>query len=78
VSYDPTAEDIAVGMVHDFQYKEGAFIPGYLNPRRSYLPQPVADFAFIQDYSEFVATVDATGKRVRVNLDVRRQIADLD
>jgi hypothetical protein len=78
VSYDPTAEDIAVGMVHDFQYKEGAFIPGYLNPRRSYLPQPVAELVFTPDYSEFVATVGATGKRVRVNLDVRRQIADLD
>ncbi len=78
VSYDPTAEDIAVGMVHDFQYKEGAFIPGYLNPRRSYLPQPVAELDFSQDYSEFVGTVGATGKRVRVNLDVRRQITDLN
>ncbi len=78
VSYDPTAEDIAVGMVHDFQYKEGAFIPGYLNPRRSYLQQPVAELVFTPDYSEFVAKVGATGKRVRVNLDVRRQIADLD
>jgi len=78
VSYDPTSEDIAVGMVHDFQYKEGAFIRGYLNPRRSYLPQPVAELVFTPDYSEFVATVGATGKRVRVNLDVRRQIADLD
>jgi len=78
VSYDPTAEDIPVGMVHDFQYKEGAFIPGYLNPRRSYLPQPVAELVFTPDYSEFVATVGATGKRVRVNLDVRRQIASLD
>ncbi|HNV60563.1 MAG TPA: cytochrome D1 domain-containing protein [Rhodoferax sp.] len=78
VSYDPTAEDIPVGMVHDFQYKEGAFIPGYLNPRRSYLPQPVAELVFTPDYSEFVATVGATGKRVRVNLDVRRQIANLD
>jgi hypothetical protein len=65
-------------MVHDFQYKEGAFIPGYLNPRRSYLQQPVAELVFTPDYSEFVAKVGATGKRVRVNLDVRRQIADLD
>ncbi len=78
VSYDTTSEDIPVGMVHDFQYKEGAFIPGYLNPRRSYLSQPVAGLVFTQDYSEFVATVGATGKRVRINLDVRRQIADLD
>jgi hypothetical protein len=38
----------------------------------------VAGLVFTQDYSEFVATVGATGKRVRINLDVRRQIADLD
>ena len=78
ISYNPQADDIPVGMVHDFQYKEGAFIRGYLNPRRSYLPQPVAELVFTPDYSEFVATVGETGKRVRVNLDVRRQIADLD
>jgi hypothetical protein len=77
VSYDPTAEDIAVGMVHDFQYKEGAFIPGYLNPRRSYLPAALEDFAFTADYSEVIGTTRLTGRRVLINLDVRRQIADL-
>ena len=78
VSYDPTAEDIAVGMVHDFQYKEGAFIPGYLNPRRSYLPEPLSDFSFTPDYSELIGTTHQAGKRALVNLDVRRKIADLD
>ena len=78
VSYNPTAEDIAVGMVHDFQYKEGAFIPGYLNPRRTFLPDPLDDFSFSRDYSELIGAVGKTCKRVLVNLDVRRQIADLD
>jgi hypothetical protein len=78
VSYNPTAEDIAVGMVHDFQYKEGAFIPGYLNPRRTFLPDPLDDFSFSRDYSELIGAVGKTGKRVLVNLDVRRQIAELD
>jgi hypothetical protein len=78
VSYDPTAEDIAVGMVHDFQYKEGAFIPGYLNPRRSFLPAALEDFSFTEDFSELIGTTRLTGRRVLVNLDVRRQIADLD
>lgn len=78
VSYDPTAEDIAVGMVHDFQYKEGAFIPGYLNPRRSYLPEALEDFSFTPDFSELIGTTRLVGKRVLVNLDVRRQIANLD
>jgi hypothetical protein len=78
VSYDPTAEDIAIGMVHDFQYKEGAFIPGYLNPRRTFLSEPLAGFSFTRNYSELVAITAQTGKRVLVNLDVRRKIADLD
>lgn len=78
VSYDPTAEDIAVGMVHDFQYKEGAFIPGYLNPRRTYLSEPLHSFSFTPNFSELIGTTGQTGKRVLVNLDVRRKIADLD
>ena len=78
VSYNPTAEDIPVGMVHDFQYKEGAFIPGYLNPRRTFLPEPLDGFSFTRDYSELIGAVGKTCKRVLVNLDVRRQIADLD
>lgn len=78
VSYDPTAEDIAVGMVHDFQYKEGAFIPGYLNPRRTYLSEPLLGFSFSPNFSELIGTIGQTGKRVLVNLDVRRKIADLD
>jgi hypothetical protein len=78
VSYNPTAEDIPVGMVHDFQYKEGAFIPGYLNPRRTFLPQPLDGFSFTPDYSELIGVVGKSCKRVLVNLDVRRQIADLD
>jgi len=80
ISYNPTADDIPVGMVHDFQYKEGAFIPGYLNPRRSELTSVLDDFFFSQDYSEVMGASrglanEATGQVV--NLDVRRKIADL-
>ncbi len=35
VSYNPTAPDVAVGMVHDFKYREGYFVPGFLNPQRT-------------------------------------------
>ena len=78
VSYDPATEDIAVGMVHDFQYKEGAFASGFLNPRRSVLPEPLDDFSFSLDYSELMGTGRETGKGQLVNLDVRRKIADLN
>jgi hypothetical protein len=44
ISYNPKADDIPVGMIHDFKYKEGSFIPGFLNPRRSFLSEPLDDF----------------------------------
>jgi len=77
VSYDPAAEDIAVGMVHDFQYKEGAFIRGFLNPRRSYLSEPLDDFSFTPDYSELMGSSGGAAKGQLVNLDVRKRVADV-
>ncbi|MEN9397927.1 MAG: cytochrome d1, heme region, partial [Pseudomonadota bacterium] len=77
ISYNPKAEDILIGMVHDFQYKEGAFVPGFLNPRRSYLSEPLDDFFFTQSYSELMGTSREAGKGQVVNLDVRKKIADL-
>lgn len=76
ISYDPTAEDIAVGMVHDFQYKEGAFVRGFLNPRRSFLSEPLDIVFFTPSYTELVGTGRETGRCQVVNLDVRRKIAD--
>jgi len=77
ISYDRKAEDIPVGMIHDFKYKEGAFIPGFLNPRRSLLSTPLDDFFFTQDYSELMGAARDGGGGQVVNLDVRKKIADL-
>ena len=77
ISYDPKAEDIPAGKIHDFQYKEGAFVPGYLNPRRSKLSEPLDDFFFTQDYSELMGASREAGKGQVVNLDVRKKVADL-
>lgn len=77
ISYDPAAEDIPIGMIHDFKYKEGAFIPGFLNPRRTFLSEPLDDFFFTQDYSELMGASRDAGKGQVVNLDVRKRIADL-
>lgn len=77
ISYNPKAEDIPTGKIHDFQYKEGAFIPGYLNPRRTRLAEPLEDFFFTQDYSEVMGASREAGKGQVVNLDVRKKIADL-
>lgn len=77
ISYDPKAEDIPTGVIHDFQYKEGAFIPGFLNPRRTFLSENLDDFFFTQDYSEVMGASREAGKGQVVNLDARRKIADL-
>lgn len=29
ISYNPTAEELPIGMIHDFQYREGTFVPGF-------------------------------------------------
>ncbi|MBK6401394.1 MAG: c-type cytochrome [Rhodocyclaceae bacterium] len=77
ISYDPKAEDIPAGLIHDFQYKEGSFLPGYLNPRRTKLTEPLDDFFFTQNYAEVMGASRDAGKGQVVNLDVRRKIADL-
>ncbi|MDP1612499.1 MAG: cytochrome D1 domain-containing protein [Sulfuritalea sp.] len=77
ISYNPKADDIAVGMVHDFKYQEGSFIPGFLNPRRTYLTEPLDDFFFTQNYSELMGSSREAGQGQVVNLDVRKKIADL-
>ena len=77
ISYNPKADDIPVGMIHDFKYKEGSFIPGFLNPRRSFLAEPLDDFFFTQDYSEVMGSSRTAGQGQVVHLDVRKKIADL-
>jgi cytochrome c553/DNA-binding beta-propeller fold protein YncE len=77
ISYNPAAEDIPTGVIHDFQYREGEFIKGFLNPRRTFLSEPLDDFFFTQDYSELMGTSREAGKGQVVNLDARKKIADL-
>ena len=78
ISYDPAAEPIATGLVHDFRMKEGAFIPGFLNPRRTPLEDVLDDFFFTPDYRQLVGT-RRDGKQAQVvHLHVRRAIAQFD
>ncbi len=82
VSYNPKADEIPAGMIHDFKYREGAFIPGFLNPQRSQLDDYLDDFYFTQGYDEVMgasrndAKAAVTGQVV--NLDARKKIADLE
>jgi len=78
ISYDDKAEPIPTGLIHDFRYREGAFIPGKLNPRRSMLDALLDDFFFTRDYSEVLGAAREGGKAQIVHLDVRRRIATVD
>jgi DNA-binding beta-propeller fold protein YncE len=78
VSYDPKAPEIPVGVIHDFRYREGAFVPGFLNPRRTALDDYLDDFFFTPDYSEVMGASREGQKGQVVHLDVRRKIATLD
>ena len=76
ISYTKAVEDIPTGFIHDYAQREGSFIPGYLNPRRTMLEEVLDDFFFTQDYSELMgASREGVGQVV--NLDVRRKIANL-
>ncbi len=82
ISYDPKAAEIPAGMVHDYQYKEGAFVPGFLNVRRTPLDDVLDDFFFTQSYNEVMGASRGedgkSGKGQVINLDARRKIATLD
>lgn len=80
ISYDPRAEEIPTGVVHDFKYREGSFIPGFLNPRRIRLGEALDDFFFDQRYEHVMGAGRGplAQKGQVVNLDVRKKIADLD
>ncbi|AXS80606.1 nitrite reductase [Dechloromonas sp. HYN0024] len=81
VSYNPKADAIPAGMIHDFKYQEGAFIPGFLNPQRTQLDDYLDDFYFTQGYDEVMGAsrndARAAVSGQVVNLDARRKIADL-
>jgi DNA-binding beta-propeller fold protein YncE len=78
ISYHPKAEPIATGLVHDFRLKEGSFVPGFLNPRRTPLEDVLDDFFFTPGYATLVGT-QRDGKRAQVvHLDVRRAIATFE
>jgi mono/diheme cytochrome c family protein len=76
ISFDPEAEPIPVGVIHDYRMREGEFVPGYLNVRRTVVEEVLDDFFFTQDYSLLMgASRNGTGQVV--SLDARRKIADL-
>ena len=86
ISYNPKAEPIHDGYVHDYKMGESIAKPGFLGVRRTPLDQPLDDFFFDQSYSNVLGATrgdesgkgDGAGASAQVvNLDARRKIADM-
>ena len=77
ISYDPKAEPIYDGLVHDYKMGEAIAKPGYLGVRRTPLDEPLDDFFFDQSYRHVLGATrpraDGSPNAQVVNLDVRRQ-----
>ena len=78
ISYDPKAEPIYDGLVHDYKMGEAIAKPGFLGVRRTPLDEPLDDFFFDQSYRHVLgatrpkaATAAPTAQVV--NLDVAPQ-----
>jgi mono/diheme cytochrome c family protein/DNA-binding beta-propeller fold protein YncE len=81
ISYDPKAEPIFDGLVHDYRMGEGIPKRGTFGVRRTRLAEPLDDFFFDQGYIHALGATrpkgDAQPSAQVVNLDVRRKIAEL-
>lgn len=75
VSYDPDAEPVYEGMVHDYQFNEGIAAPGQFTPRRTPLEEVLDDFFFDASCAYVIGAARDGGQGQVVNLDVRRKIA---
>ena len=81
ISYDPAAEPIHDGLVHDYKMGEAIAAPGYFGVRRTPLDEPLDDFFFDASYRHVLGATrpkgDGSPSAQVVNLDVRRRIASL-
>ena len=79
ISYDPNAEPIYQGLVHDYRQGEGIAEPGFLNVRRTRLDAPLRGLGFDRSHAFVIGRAPdlADGQAVLhlVQLDVRRRIA---
>ncbi len=79
ISYDPQAEPIYQGLVHDYRLREGIAEPGFLNPRRTRLAAPLREPGFDSSHAFVIARApdrsDGQAVLFLVQLDVRKTIA---
>ena len=79
ISYDPQAELIYQGLVHDYRLREGIAEPGFLNARRTRLDAPLREPGFDSSHAFVIARApnqpDGQAVLFLVQLDVRKTLA---
>lgn len=78
ITYDPDAEPVYEGLVHDFALGEAVPVKGPFPVRRIRLNDYLDDFFFDQSYEHLVGTARSGKSAQVINLHIRRKIADLD
>lgn len=75
LSYDPKAEPVYQGWVHDYQMGEGIADTQLFAPRKTLLSTAL-DCFILDPQRPYVAGADQYGKFQIINLDIRRQIIE--
>jgi len=75
LSYDPKAEPVYQGWVHDYQLGEGIADTQLFAPRKTLLSTAL-DCFILDPQRPYVAGADQHGKFQIINLDIRRQIVE--
>jgi hypothetical protein len=74
ISYNPQAEDIFDGLVHDYRNHEGLARPGFLGVRRTLLAQPLDDLLIDTETPHVLGRARWHQSDVHViNLDIRKE-----
>ena len=80
ISYDPKAEPVYQGLVHDYRQGEGIAEPGFLNMRRTKLDTPLRGLGFDSSRAFVIGRApgrpDGQAVLHLVQLDVRKRIAE--
>lgn len=78
ISYDPDADPVYTGLVHDYRYQEGIADNSPFPMRRIRLDDYLDDFFFDRNYNNLIGAARNAKDGQVVSLIVGRKIADID